>query len=126
VAEAGAPGAVTICTNMAGRGTASNSAATLKAAEEGIGRINDPELHAARVRRSHEELAAAHEKVKHAAGCSSSARNATRAGASTIGCGGRLRRAGRSGALALLPVAEDDLMRIFGSDRMGGMLQRWA
>jgi preprotein translocase subunit SecA len=125
VAEAGAPGAVTIATNMAGRGTdiklGGNLEMRLKKELEGI---NDPELHAARVAEIHEELAAAHEKVKQAGGLfviGTERHESRRIDNQLRGRSGRQGDPGRSHFFLSL---EDDLMRIFGSDRMGGMLQR--
>jgi preprotein translocase subunit SecA len=125
VAEAGAPGAVTIATNMAGRGTdiklGGNLEMRLKKELEGI---NDPELHAARVAEVHEELAAAHEKVKQAGGLfviGTERHESRRIDNQLRGRSGRQGDPGRSHFFLSL---EDDLMRIFGSDRMGGMLQR--
>jgi preprotein translocase subunit SecA len=125
VAEAGAPGAVTIATNMAGRGTdiklGGNLEMRLKKELEGI---NDPELHAARVAEVNEELAAAHEKVKQAGGLfviGTERHESRRIDNQLRGRSGRQGDPGRSHFFLSL---EDDLMRIFGSDRMGGMLQR--
>ncbi len=125
VAEAGAPGAVTIATNMAGRGTdiklGGNLEMRLKKELDGI---NDPELHAARVAEIHEELAAAHEKVKQAGGLfviGTERHESRRIDNQLRGRSGRQGDPGRSHFFLSL---EDDLMRIFGSDRMGGMLQR--
>src|SRR6476660_9735581 len=69
VAQAGAPGAITIATNMAGRGTdiklGGNLEMRLKKELEGI---DDPELHAARAAEINDDIAAAHENVKQAGG----------------------------------------------------------
>ncbi len=125
VAQAGAPGAVTIATNMAGRGTdiklGGNLEMRLKKELEGI---DDPELHAARVAEVHEEIAAAHEKVKQAGGLfviGTERHESRRIDNQLRGRSGRQGDPGRSHFFLSL---EDDLMRIFGSDRMGGMLQR--
>ena len=58
------------------------------------------------------------------AACWSSAPSGTRAGASTTSCAAGPGRQGDPGASRFFLSLEDDLMRIFGSDRMGGMLQR--
>jgi len=125
VAQAGAPGAVTIATNMAGRGTdiklGGNLEMRLKKELEGI---DEPELHAARVAEVHDEIAAAHEKVKQAGGLfviGTERHESRRIDNQLRGRSGRQGDPGRSHFFLSL---EDDLMRIFGSDRMGGMLQR--
>jgi preprotein translocase subunit SecA len=125
VAQAGAPGAITIATNMAGRGTdiklGGNLEMRLKKELEGI---DDPELHAARVAQIHEEIAAAHEKVKQAGGLfviGTERHESRRIDNQLRGRSGRQGDPGRSRFFLSL---EDDLMRIFGSDRMGGMLQK--
>src|SRR5580704_3535483 len=125
IAQAGAPGAITIATNMAGRGTdiklGGNLEMRLKTELEGI---DDPELHAARVAEVHEEIAAAHEKVKQAGGLfviGTERHESRRIDNQLRGRSGRQGDPGRSRFFLSL---EDDLMRIFGSERMGGMLQR--
>ncbi|HTB47609.1 MAG TPA: preprotein translocase subunit SecA, partial [Acetobacteraceae bacterium] len=125
VAQAGALGAVTIATNMAGRGTdiklGGNLEMRLKKELEGI---DDPELHAARVAEVHEEIAAAHEKVKQAGGLfviGTERHESRRIDNQLRGRSGRQGDPGRSRFFLSL---EDDLMRIFGSERMGGMWQR--
>ena len=125
VAQAGAPGAITIATNMAGRGTdiklGGNLEMRLKKELDGI---DDPELHAAREAEIHDEIAAAHEKVKQAGGLfviGTERHESRRIDNQLRGRSGRQGDPGRSRFFLSL---EDDLMRIFGSDRMGGMLQR--
>jgi preprotein translocase subunit SecA len=125
VAQAGAPGAITIATNMAGRGTdiklGGNLEMRLKTELAGI---DDPDAHAARVAEIHEEIAAAHEKVKQAGGLfviGTERHESRRIDNQLRGRSGRQGDPGRSRFFLSL---EDDLMRIFGSDRMGGMLQK--
>jgi preprotein translocase subunit SecA len=125
VAQAGAPGAITIATNMAGRGTdiklGGNLEMRLKKELEGI---EDPAERAAREAAIHEEIAAAHEKVKQAGGLfviGTERHESRRIDNQLRGRSGRQGDPGRSRFFLSL---EDDLMRIFGSDRMGGMLQR--
>ena len=117
---------MTIATNMAGRGTdiklGGNIEMRLKLEAAGIAdpaeragaRGGDPRRGGARATRT----------WRRPAGCTSSAPNATRAGASTTSsaaaAAARATPAHRKFFLSL----EDDLMRIFGSDRMGGMLHR--
>jgi preprotein translocase subunit SecA len=125
VAEAGAPGAVTIATNMAGRGTdiklGGNLEMRLKRVLAGI---DDPGLRAAREAEIRDEIAAAHEQVKAAGGLfviGTERHESRRIDNQLRGRSGRQGDPGRSRFFLSL---EDDLMRIFGSDRMGGMLQK--
>ncbi len=125
VAEAGAPGAVTIATNMAGRGTdiklGGNLEMRLKIALEGI---EDEGLRATREAEIRDEIAAAHEKVKEAGGLfviGTERHESRRIDNQLRGRSGRQGDPGRSRFFLSL---DDDLMRIFGSDRMGGMLQK--
>jgi preprotein translocase subunit SecA len=125
VAQAGAPGAITIATNMAGRGTdiklGGNLEMRLKKELEGI---EEPGLRATREATIRDEVAAAHEKVKQAGGLfviGTERHESRRIDNQLRGRSGRQGDPGRSRFFLSL---EDDLMRIFGSDRMGGMLQR--
>ena len=121
VADAGAPGAVTIATNMAGRGTDIKLGGNLdmRLRKEMAG-ITDPDREA-KVRT---EIAEAHDKVKKAGGLfviGTERHESRRVDNQLRGRSGRQGDPGRSRFFLSL---EDDLMRIFGSDRMGGMLQR--
>ncbi|HTW68796.1 MAG TPA: preprotein translocase subunit SecA [Acetobacteraceae bacterium] len=125
VAQAGAPGAITIATNMAGRGTdiklGGNLEIRLKKELEGI---EDPEQIAAKEAAIRAEIAEAHEKVKAAGGLfviGTERHESRRVDNQLRGRSGRQGDPGRSRFFLSL---EDDLMRIFGSDRMGGMLQK--
>jgi preprotein translocase subunit SecA len=84
IAQAGAPGSVTIATNMAGRGTdiklGGNLDMRLKQEAETLA---DPEARAARAAEIRAEIAANHEKVKQAGGLFVIG---TGAGASTTSC----------------------------------------
>src|SRR6185312_14612725 len=97
VAQAGAPGAITIATNMAGRGTDIKLGGNLEMRlRKELTNIHDEAQRISREAEIREELAVAHDKV----------------------------RQGDPGRSRFFLSLEDDLMRIFGSDRMGGMLQR--
>jgi preprotein translocase subunit SecA len=121
IAQAGVPGNVTIATNMAGRGTdiklGGNVEMRLKQDLAG----NDDPVRAAEI---NDEVAAAHETVKGAGGLfviGTERHESRRIDNQLRGRSGRQGDPGRSRFFLSL---EDDLMRIFGSDRMGGMLQR--
>jgi preprotein translocase subunit SecA len=125
VSQAGAPGAVTIATNMAGRGTdiklGGNLDMRLKLELEGI---EDEEARAARAAAIQAEVAANHDVVKAAGGLFviGTERHESRRIDNQLR--GRSGRQGDPGASRFFLSLEDDLMRIFGSERMGGMLQR--
>ena len=116
VAQAGAPGAITIATNMAGRGT-----------DIKLGGNLDMRLKlepAADEQKIRDEIEAYHGKVKEAGGLFviGTERHESRRIDNQLR--GRSGRQGDPGASRFFLSLEDDLMRIFGSDRMGGMLQR--
>ncbi|MBU6397390.1 MAG: preprotein translocase subunit SecA [Rhodospirillales bacterium] len=116
VAQAGAPGAITIATNMAGRGTDIKLGGNYDmrlALEPGI----DPAALRA-------EIDTNHEIVKAAGGLFviGTERHESRRIDNQLR--GRSGRQGDPGASRFFLSLEDDLMRIFGSDRMGGMLQK--
>jgi preprotein translocase subunit SecA len=125
VSQAGAPGAITIATNMAGRGTdiklGGNLDMRLKIELEGI---NDPEAAAARAAEIKAEIARNHDVVKAAGGLFviGTERHESRRIDNQLR--GRSGRQGDPGASRFFLSLDDDLMRIFGSDRMGGMLQK--
>jgi preprotein translocase subunit SecA len=125
VSQAGAPGAVTIATNMAGRGTdiklGGNLDMRLKIELEGI---NDPDAQAARAAEIKAEIVVNHDRVKAAGGLFviGTERHESRRIDNQLR--GRSGRQGDPGASRFFLSLEDDLMRIFGSERMGGMLTR--
>jgi preprotein translocase subunit SecA len=124
IAQAGRPGAVTIATNMAGRGTdiqLGGNAEMLARAEVGNG--DSPEYDAA-LARHRAEVETLRPKVKEAGGLLviGTERHESRRIDNQLR--GRSGRQGDPGASRFFLSLEDDLMRIFGSDRMGGMLQK--
>ncbi len=124
IAQAGRAGAVTIATNMAGRGTdiqLGGNADMLARVE--TGQSEGPEFEAALARHK-AEVAAAREVVKAAGGLLvvGTERHESRRIDNQLR--GRSGRQGDPGASRFFLSLEDDLMRIFGSDRMGGMLQK--
>ena len=125
VSQAGALGAVTIATNMAGRGTDIKLGGNLEMRlKKELTGIEDEVLRAAKEAEVRAEIAEAHEKVKQAGGLfviGTERHESRRVDNQLRGRSGRQGDPGRSRFFLSL---EDDLMRIFGSDRMGGMLQR--
>jgi preprotein translocase subunit SecA len=116
VAQAGAPGAITIATNMAGRGT------DIKLGGNYEMRVAlEPETDPAVIRAQIDEW---HDVVKAAGGLFviGTERHESRRIDNQLR--GRSGRQGDPGGSRFFLSLEDDLMRIFGSDRMGGMLQR--
>jgi preprotein translocase subunit SecA len=125
IAQAGTPGAVTIATNMAGRGTDIKLGGNLEARLRlEAGRIEDPTVRADAEARIRREVIENHERVKQAGGLFvvGTERHESRRIDNQLR--GRSGRQGDPGASRFFLSLDDDLMRIFGSDRMGGMLQR--
>src|SRR4051812_25834320 len=125
IAQAGRPGTVTIATNMAGRGTdiqlGGNLDMRLKAELALIADETERERRAAEIRA---EIEAAREIVREAGGLFviGSERHESRRIDNQLR--GRSGRQGDPGASKFFVSLEDDLMRIFGSERMDSMLQR--
>ena len=125
IAQAGAPGSVTIATNMAGRGTDIKLGGNLDMrTRQEADTLPDPEARAAKAAAIREEVSANHERVKASGGLLviGTERHESRRIDNQLR--GRSGRQGDPGASRFFLSLEDDLMRIFGSDRMGGMLQR--
>jgi preprotein translocase subunit SecA len=125
IAQAGRPGAVTVATNMAGRGTdiqlGGNAEMRIALELAGLEEGPEKEAKAAAIRA---EVAANREIVKAAGGLYviGTERHESRRIDNQLR--GRSGRQGDPGASKFFLSLEDDLMRIFGSDRMGGMLQK--
>jgi preprotein translocase subunit SecA len=125
IAQAGVPGTVTIATNMAGRGTDIQLGGNLEMRLRG--ELSALEEAAERERREvaiRGEIDAAREVVREAGGLYvvGSERHESRRIDNQLR--GRSGRQGDPGASKFFVSLEDDLMRIFGSERMDGMLQR--
>ena len=125
IAQAGAPAAVTIATNMAGRGTyiKLGGKVDLRLARESEPNA-PPDVRAARELAIRAEMSEAHEAVKRSGGLLvvGTERHESRRIDNQLR--GRSGRQGDPGASRFFLSLDDDLMRIFGSERMGGMLQR--
>ena len=125
IAQAGKPGAVTIATNMAGRGTdiQLGGNADMRIGTE-LADIAEEAEKARRAEAIRAEIAAAKEKVIAAGGLCviGTERHESRRIDNQLR--GRSGRQGDPGRSRFYLSLDDDLMRIFGSERMDGMLQR--
>ncbi|WP_442581905.1 preprotein translocase subunit SecA [Mesorhizobium sp. ASY16-5R] len=125
VAQAGRPGAITIATNMAGRGTdiQLGGNAEMRIAEELGSMEAGPEREAreALIRADIERLK---EKAIAAGGLYVLATERHESRRIDNQLRGRSGRQGDPGRSKFYLSLQDDLMRIFGSDRMDGMLQK--
>jgi preprotein translocase subunit SecA len=124
IAQAGIPGSVTIATNMAGRGTdiqlGGNADYRIQGEETKLGRpLNDSEKDAIRA-----DVAAKKKVALEAGGLYvvGTERHESRRIDNQLR--GRSGRQGDPGASKFYLSLQDDLMRIFGSERMDGMLVR--
>jgi preprotein translocase subunit SecA len=145
VAQAGVPGAITIATNMAGRGTDIQLGGNLKIRiEREVAGLEGAERDAA-IERLKQDIARNREMVMHsgeevelepAKGSKPAKTFKAPGGLYVIGCErhesrridnqlrGRSGRQGDPGRSKFFLSLEDDLMRIFGSDRMDSILQK--
>ncbi|MGU3495987.1 preprotein translocase subunit SecA [Xanthobacteraceae bacterium A53D] len=125
VAQAGVPGAVTIATNMAGRGTdiQLGGNAEMRFAQELAELPEGPQREAAE-KAIRDEIAILKQKALDAGGLFvlGTERHESRRIDNQLR--GRSGRQGDPGHSKFFLSLEDDLMRIFGSDRLEGMLKR--
>jgi preprotein translocase subunit SecA len=125
VAQAGVSGAVTIATNMAGRGTdiQLGGNADMRIRTE-LAAVTDPEERTRRIAEIRAEVAKDKERALAAGGLYviGTERHESRRIDNQLR--GRSGRQGDPGASKFFLSLQDDLMRIFGSDRMDGWLQR--
>ncbi|MBX6366452.1 MAG: preprotein translocase subunit SecA [Rhodospirillales bacterium] len=125
IAQAGKPGAVTIATNMAGRGTDIQLGGNVEMRIRlELANVTDEAERERRIAEIRKEVEAAREVVRQAGGLYviGSERHESRRIDNQLR--GRSGRQGDPGRTKFYVSLEDDLMRIFGSQRMDGMLQK--
>jgi preprotein translocase subunit SecA len=125
ISQAGSPGTITIATNMAGRGTDIQLGGNLDMRlERELEGVEDEAKRAEITARAKAEIAEASEIVKQAGGLYviGTERHESRRIDNQLR--GRSGRQGDAGASKFFLSLEDDLMRIFGSERLDSMLQR--
>ncbi|MBB4650259.1 preprotein translocase subunit SecA [Aminobacter niigataensis] len=125
VAQAGKPGAITIATNMAGRGTdiQLGGNADMRIAEELADMPAGPERDA-KEKAIREDVARLKEKALAGGGLYVLATERHESRRIDNQLRGRSGRQGDPGRSKFFLSLQDDLMRIFGSERMDGMLQK--
>ena len=120
IVQAGRPGTVTIATNMAGRGTDIVLGGNLQAELDALGaNATDEQIKAVR-----EDWQARHDQVLEAGGLHiiGTERHESRRIDNQLR--GRSGRQGDPGSTRFYLSLEDNLMRIFASDRMSGLMQK--
>ncbi|MCE3230453.1 MAG: secA [Alphaproteobacteria bacterium] len=125
IAEAGYPEAVTIATNMAGRGTDIKLGGNLDMRiERELADVTDPAEREKRIAQIRQEIDQAQQIAKAAGGLYviGTERHESRRVDNQLR--GRSGRQGDPGASKFFISLEDDLMRIFGSERLDGMLRK--
>jgi preprotein translocase subunit SecA len=125
VAQAGKPGAITIATNMAGRGTDIQLGGNpdMRIAHE-LGDIPEGPDREAKEKAIREEVAKLKEEAIAAGGLYVLATERHESRRIDNQLRGRSGRQGDPGRSKFYLELQDDLVRIFGSDRMDGMLQK--
>jgi len=125
VAQAGVPGAVTIATNMAGRGTdiqlGGNAEMRIKTE---LAEVMDPTEFEAKAQAIRDEVAANKQKALAAGGLYMIGTERHESRRIDNQLRGRSGRQGDPGASKFFLSLQDDLMRIFGSERMDGILTK--
>ncbi|GBR45474.1 preprotein translocase subunit SecA [Acetobacter pomorum] len=125
VAQAGAPGAITIATNMAGRGTDIKLGGNVEMLiSQTLGDMEDSPEREAAEKEIRDRVARDHDIVQQAGGLYviGTERHESRRIDNQLR--GRAGRQGDPGNSKFFISLQDDLMRIFGSDRMSGMFQK--
>jgi preprotein translocase subunit SecA len=125
IAQAGVPGAVTIATNMAGRGTdiQLGGNADMRVRQE-AGDMEAGPARAEKEKKIREEVARLKEKALAAGGLFVLGTERHEARRIDNQLRGRSGRQGDPGTSKFFLSLEDDLMRIFGSDQLGNMLTK--
>lgn len=125
VAQAGKPGAITIATNMAGRGTdiQLGGNAEMRIADE-LGDMPEGPEREAKEKAIRDDIARLKEKALAAGGLYVLATERHESRRIDNQLRGRSGRQGDPGRSKFFLSLQDDLMRIFGSERMDGMLQK--
>jgi preprotein translocase subunit SecA len=125
VAQAGVPGGVTIATNMAGRGTDIQLGGNLEMrVERELGDVEPGPERDAKIQAIAEEIKVLKQKAIDAGGLYVIATERHESRRIDNQLRGRSGRQGDPGRSKFYLSLQDDLMRIFGSDRMDGMLQK--
>ncbi|KQW28161.1 preprotein translocase subunit SecA [Rhizobium sp. Root274] len=125
VSQAGVPGAVTIATNMAGRGTDIQLGGNLEMRlEHELAEMEPGPERDAKAEAIKAEIAALKQKSLEAGGLYVIATERHESRRIDNQLRGRSGRQGDPGRSKFYLSLQDDLMRIFGSDRMDGMLQK--
>lgn len=125
IAEAGAKGAVTVATNMAGRGTDIKLGGSYEQrAVEKVGTNADPEVYQQAVKTEKEKWQKDYDEVKSLGGLYviGSERHESRRIDNQLR--GRSGRQGDPGRSKFFISMDDDLMRLFGGDRMKNIMKR--
>ncbi len=125
VAQAGAPGSITIATNMAGRGTDIKLGGNVDMLiGQQLGDMDDTPERAVAEQEIRDRVTRDHAIVRAAGGLYviGTERHESRRIDNQLR--GRAGRQGDPGNSKFFISLQDDLMRIFGSDRMGGMFQK--
>ena len=125
IAQAGVPGAITIATNMAGRGTDIQLGGNFDMrVQHEAADLADEAARARKIADIRAEIEAAKRVVIEAGGLFVLATERHESRRIDNQLRGRSGRQGDPGASKFYVSLEDDLMRIFGSERMDGMLQK--
>ncbi len=119
IAEAGRPGAVTIATNMAGRGTDIVLGGNVEAEIAELENLTDEQIEKIRA-----EWKQRHEVVLNAGGLHVLGTERNEARRIDNQLRGRSGRQGDAGSSQFYLCLEDNLLRIFASDRMSNMMRR--
>ncbi|MFS2325410.1 preprotein translocase subunit SecA [Brucella sp. H1_1004] len=125
IAQAGVPGAVTIATNMAGRGTDIQLGGNLEMrVQNELADVPEGPERTAKIAEIKADIAKLKEKALAAGGLYVLATERHESRRIDNQLRGRSGRQGDPGRSKFFLSLQDDLMRIFGSDRMDGMLQK--